>query len=113
VVLADVVAPAVVGTVVGDRDPIDPPRGCAVAAAVAGLDASADVGLVAPIGVAVVVAVGVVARRWDGVGLGADAAAGQIERNDRSGGWRLPPSCQTHASVDPGAGSKVAAPSVE
>jgi hypothetical protein len=64
---------------------------------------------VAPVGVAAATAVGVVVRRSDGVALGAllgvRVAEGQIERNDRSGGGCFPPSCQTQASVDPGAGS--------
>lgn len=33
------------------------------------------------------------------------AACGQMLRNDVLGGWRRPPSCQTHASVEPGSGS--------
>jgi len=35
----------------------------------------------------------------------AVATCGQIVSSATSGGSRRPPSCQTHASVDPGAGS--------
>jgi hypothetical protein len=46
----------------------------------------------------------------DGVLLGASASCGQIVVTAMSGGSRRPPSCQTQASVEPGAGSWVAAP---
>jgi hypothetical protein len=44
------------------------------------------------------------------VGAGDDATCGQIVRSAMSGGSRRPPSCQTQASVDPGAGSWLPAP---
>jgi hypothetical protein len=45
-----------------------------------------------------------------GVGFGAAASWGQIVDAAMLGGLVLPPSCQTHASVEPGLGSWVPGP---
>jgi hypothetical protein len=45
-------------------------------------------------------------------GVDDPAAGGQIVRCTTSGGSRLPPSCHTHASVEPGLGSWLPAPLV-
>lgn len=44
--------------------------------------------------------------------VGDANACGQISRNPIEGGSRRPPSCHTHASVEPGAGSWLPAPCV-